>query len=144
MKKLIFLFFVALLFFSVGCEKDPEPEPEITLKEVLVCDYWWSCSRQMVQSEQANLSIRFYEDYYRILVDFGGIPDFTSNQKTYTIFEDTKKIRLEYPYNSTSYLMEYEIVWNEASPNVMTWMPCPENEANLTSNSVSLTWIKNE
>jgi hypothetical protein len=130
----------------MSCEKEPEPEPEFTLKDVLVGDFTWDCSRQMVQSLQSNLNLKFTDEYYVLKVEFNSPlhPNFTSNQKNYTIFEDTRKIRLDYPYNNTSYLMEYEIVWNEVSPNVMTWMPCPENEKNLTDLPISLTWIKNE
>lgn len=145
MKKLIFLFFVFLLF-TVSCEKEPEPEPEITLKEILTGDFTWDCSRQMIQGLQGDLSLKFTEDYYVLKVEFNSLfhPDFTSNQKNYTVFEETKKIKLDYPYNNNTYLIEYEIVWNEASPNVMTWMPCPENEKNLTDLPISLTWMKNE
>ncbi|MFO7621355.1 MAG: hypothetical protein R6W81_08830 [Bacteroidales bacterium] len=138
MKKILFFVTAVFLILATDCKKASDPEP--TLADFIVGD--WFCSRQMVQTEQADLTIKFTETNYILTVDFSGsFPDFTTASKGYQIFEESDRIKLDYPYSSESFEMAYTVSW-EAGKDNMTWTPRPDNEKNITSNPIALYWTK--
>ena len=138
MKNLLFFVTAAFLALTTDCKKTTDQEPSLT--DFVVGD--WFCSRQMVQTEQADLTIEFTGTNYVLSVDFSGsFPDFTSTSKGYQVFEENDRIKLDYPYSSESFEMVYTVSW-EAGKNVMTWTPRPDNERNITSNPATLYWTK--
>jgi hypothetical protein len=138
MRTSVFVIAAFFIIFTTDCKKEPAPDPE--LSDFLIGN--WSCGRQMVQSEQADVTITFTSTSYILTVDFtGSFPDFTSSPKTYQVFEDTDRIKLDYPYSGESFEMAYTVSW-EAGEDNMTWTPRPDNEKNITSNPVTLYWAK--
>ena len=142
MKKIITLFAI-LLMISIGCKPEPEPEPPQTLAEFVIGS--WVCTRQTVQTHQADLYLTITEQNYTLRADFSSssIPDFLSSFKDYQITEQTNRIQIDYPYSTASYTVVYEITWEEGKPTNMKWVPLPTNQKNITSDPISLYWIKN-
>jgi len=139
MKKLFLI--LSLVFLLLGCKKE-EPEPDLpqTLSEFLIGE--WTCTRQMVQGHQADLTLTFTENNYTLYVNFGfaGPAPFTSSNKHYIVYEEINRIRMDYPYTPDSYLVEYNIAWTDLNQINMDWEPRPTNEKNLTSNFTMLNW----